>query len=1365
MADANLVVRVRDVGTRNLTEIRRKLDRITVSATAAGAAMKAFSKSYNDAWVKRLDDINKRFTRHFDEIDAAVKLLGNVLLKGLGLALKATAAEFALMGASMIAVHGLFAAGNLLARAYSATMNVVAAGAASAAVAIASVAAAMRENNAAMFAYKAKGYSQFGSNLNRVRVVMRGLESDSQLATVGVENLNAAYAAVSKRSTFTRGSQNLLRGLMDFASAGQPLDQGVKAAGELIGTLQDPKASFGEISKAAEALGPAMKDALDKAKKEGVTSAAALKQAILSGNLATLGGVEGQFDAVNGTLMSVLKNGFNQIRTMFADMGQPFLEPLKRAADEILVVIRRTFVRTAADLNKFGKGDFVDSLVGMAEKLERLFVHLVRNYLPAANGMMERMGDRWERFTDGWNRIADGLRPLIKGAQVLEDVLGKIFGPIWDKMKEKFGTFNAQLIDNKAELEAFGTALGNMFVKFGDIVEVIRDLYFKALPFMTKMVDGLTKVASGLERVLSMMNSMFGGAGDGFGAMGVLMGIGIVGRQMKNTKGGFLPSNIGSMNVQAGQVYVTGATAGGQMDPRAAAAQNKFGTPYPMGTGAVHGTSGDGMRSYRAARSQALNSGMPLTPQQGAAFGLSAQQTARINKTVRARATASMKKNLAFGKYRGVAGPLQQFSANNIRLRRASSEPWNAAMRMNNTGTAKMGTMAALGMLSSVMPEETQGAMALGSMVGAFNPLAGLAVAGLGTALTSENAGLGILGGLGGGATAGFMVAGPAGAAVGAILGAAVGGIKAEINKNEARREAAREVASNAASEILESMTQGIMDAAEAGRTTALTSGNIRSTMGFGRLDRFFQMARSYQKDAGNRTHEERQSLVRQIYSNRAALGFEMSFEDFQKAFDKPHEFLEKFEELLGPKMAAQVLVLDKYDNRMEAFTQTMGMSEEALLELAAAGGVNLYDAAMKTKDMFIELSKAMIDSSDELSNVFSDVFGGMVDDLQTIKEREQAPLIVNEAAQNLMDASREGTLTRTDVADQLIGMIGGYQSAFGDDTVAAAQFLADFGTGRAFEQDALLGGMSAENQAIVRGVIQEILPNLRSQLTGGALSELLTGAFGALGQEVTFDANTLNQLVSDPRRLQQFTSQFTRENLAEIADMKEAGPSALFDLINTTFPDLNLSMKDFQESAATQALNLENAGAELQLNVEEFVTTLGNALDELKEALSIGDTRSPRGIGDTRSSRFANTLSAHSGLDSMATGKRFITSGWRNFALGSPSSDHIMGRAYDLQGQNLGAYKSLVDKSGGFAEFHGAGGGRHLHVVPNVSGGAMGDSSTPLSMGSSGGGVGTTNYNNYTINVNGAEASPQEIAETVMAEIKRSEMSMRERY
>lgn len=108
-------------------------------------------------------------------------------------------------------------------------------------------------------------------------------------------------------------------------------------------------------------------------------------------------------------------------------------------------------------------------------------------------------------------------------------------------------------------------------------------------------------------------------------------------------------------------------------------------------------------------------------------------------------------------------------------------------------------------------------------------------------------------------------------------------------------------------------------------------------------------------------------------------------------------------------------------------------------------------------------------------------------------------------------------------------------------------------------------------------------------------------------------------------------------------------------------------------------------------------------------------DTSTPR--GDTSVSRtLGNTLLSHNYFNGMLAGKRTITSSWRNYALGSPSSDHVTGRAYDLIGQNLGQYSSLINGAGGFAEFHGAAGSRHLHVVPPS--GPLGDDETPKPSG-----------------------------------------------
>lgn len=141
--------------------------------------------------------------------------------------------------------------------------------------------------------------------------------------------------------------------------------------------------------------------------------------------------------------------------------------------------------------------------------------------------------------------------------------------------------------------------------------------------------------------------------------------------------------------------------------------------------------------------------------------------------------------------------------------------------------------------------------------------------------------------------------------------------------------------------------------------------------------------------------------------------------------------------------------------------------------------------------------------------------------------------------------------------------------------------------------------------------------------------------------------------------------------------------------------------------------------------------------------------------IGDTSSSRFGRTLSAHAAFNSAIPGNRQITSGMRNFGLGSLGSDHLNGGALDIIGDNLVSYASAMNNAGGFAEFHGDGDQRHLHVVP-----PHGDSATPFM----GGGTGSYSSNtNVTINAQ-PNHSPWAIAQMTIRQIDRRNREMAER-
>ena len=303
-ATSTLTLRVKTIGDRSIDAVTRKLLKLQTMVHAYGSVSSRSLEATNVKWKK-----------HFDGVDKGIKMMGVMLTKFVTKSAKFAALQVGALGVAMMAVHASFVLGNATMKAFRWLAQGAAGAAAALTIAVSTAAAAIREQQMAMYAFKG------GGNYQAASVMMRQLADDADLASAGAANLQAAFAAVSKTSTFTAGSANLLKGLMDFASAGKPLEEGVKSAGELIAALQDPKASFSKISEAAKALGPEMEKALAEAGGKGIKTAEQLKKAILDGTLSAAGGVTGQFDAVNATLISRFKATFSIIKNDFADFG------------------------------------------------------------------------------------------------------------------------------------------------------------------------------------------------------------------------------------------------------------------------------------------------------------------------------------------------------------------------------------------------------------------------------------------------------------------------------------------------------------------------------------------------------------------------------------------------------------------------------------------------------------------------------------------------------------------------------------------------------------------------------------------------------------------------------------------------------------------------------------------------------------------------------------------------------------------------------------------------------------------------------------------------------------------------------------
>lgn len=575
MADERVVIKIEvKSDDKDIDRTRRKLERLAGARDrdrkAEGLASRGRSNQVRRELNNAGDDFNKvsrKYKKSFDSYDKMIKMTGGAMMKFLALTAKAVTLEMAAMGAAMVLTHAAFAAGQLIMKAYNGVMKMAAAGMAGVAIAAGTVAAALREQQAAMYAFSGRGQAkEFGSALNQTRVQMRALTMDASLASVGVENLTAAYAEVVKTGgRFTAASTASLKGLMDFASAGMDMKEGTKQAGALIATLQDTKKSYGDVVSAGKKFSPQLKKALEEYEKgSGKKTKEGLTAAIRSGELAKLGGVDGQFGAVSGTLINTLKGEFNLLRGQFADFGQVFLGPMKKEAKEVFAIISRALQRVSGQVTAFGQGGFIDKISVVVDKIANFVVRTMRDFLPGSMGIFQRIGEWWDRFTSGWNKVLDVLRPFIEGARVFEKILVNAWLPVWEQIKENMYTFNEQLLANRPAIEEFGTNIGNLLVKVMEYFSEARKLFFQALPFINKVIKGFTSLIELFTSFLGGFTKLTGGMG-GMGGIASLIGLVSMARGMKNTKGYFTQREsmsgireVANMNVRSGTVFING---------------------------------------------------------------------------------------------------------------------------------------------------------------------------------------------------------------------------------------------------------------------------------------------------------------------------------------------------------------------------------------------------------------------------------------------------------------------------------------------------------------------------------------------------------------------------------------------------------------------------------------------------------------------------------------------------------------------------------------------------------------------------------------------------------------------------------------
>lgn len=1434
---AGFVARLRTAG-RELDKFKRREERL---ALASGST----------TMEQRVNQSVTKMKRHFDGFDKAIQKSGKMLSKTLSLAIKGAALQMAGLGAAMLAIHASFAIGQGLMKAYAGAMKLVAQGGAAIAVALSTAAAAMREQQAAMFAYKGKGASQFGSGLNQTRVAMRAYATDASLAMLGTQNLNKAYASMAKsmNSTQIAGQRNVFKALLDFGSAGQDPGAAAEKIGAVIAVLNDTKKSFADVQNAAKELGPEMEKAL---KDAGVKSKEQFRQMLSSGELAKAGGVFGQYEAVNGTLINQAKAFFNSIKEQFADFGQKFLEPAKKAMQQIFHIIQRDLTRVSAEIDAYGASNFFDGLVSAVDKISNFFVNLTRKWLPGSHGSLAGIGEWMDRFKRGWNIVLDRLRPFIAGAKVLEATLKPIFTMFGERLGSGMTEFNQQLQDNKKPLEEFGQRIANLLGAIMDVASKFREIFFQSLPFINSLLSGLTTAAKVLGGVL-------GGLAGSFGGFGGTMGLMIMARKMATTKGGFLPGNNNQtvQNMSVANMTVAGMPVRPAANPTGV--PNRYGGPGNMpagGTFLASGANRGGTGNLSPQQIARINANLanfgatPAAPQ--GRFG-------RLSQSFRGRSQAF---RAGFGTASvGPLGASQFFTPGNRSFRNLrESQSYGRIFGNEKTGqeginqkaSAKAGTMLALGLASQFAPEEMRGALALGSTIGMINPLAGLAVGVGGATLSAQGAGTGALMGAGAGAAAGSFF-GPTGVAIGAAIGALSGGILGAANKVKKETKAARDAVTSGLDQFAAGLVSSANKTLEINRQIIEAGGTVKNVGAFEGIGATYsrgttatmQAAQSGLIDKratiGGRARNALGGLldfagggqVQRFIGSIPGLGFMKKIPNFAsslggiisgesaqtKAEKKAVDAIVKNMQMGGASLTDQQIedmnkrrkqtieqylketeamnkagkAMDEvYDARLDELEAISGKTRPELELLAKEMGVNLYDSTLKFNDVLKKLGLGMAKTADQVRQAFTDTF---VEELsfEQIKKQLNAPLVYDEIAEGFKQQilSPEGA-TLTQGVDFLSQISRATLDATGGNPIAAAFDMAkQLGykgkQGTAFGTGGVFAGMNLPPQlaAILDQQIGSTLGGFK-----GTAAQQITDLFTEKGLSVNRQAITAqigNMSIDQQEKLfgalQNGT--FDISNFAGEGGARRTGVQAGTSLLGSFgFSGIEVQQRGM-EAVDRLANTMAEQTPEFVTAVKQFVSKTDTVFKNISTpewlkaapawwtgaAIPVisNDTRMPRGggIGDTTSSRLAVTMARHNAINSNIPGKRLITSAYRTYALGSSNSDHVTGRALDLVGANLGQYRRDIMASGGFAEFHGRGASRHLHVVPGPGAGGIGDTAVPVMsrpMTSGGGSRGSVAGSSYVININGSNASPEEIANRVMAKIEMKERSERQR-
>jgi len=1385
-----------DIDDAGLAAARAKIEALAQSADGLGDRLDDLSGSFDksskeskglsdaldgvDARTRRLSTSNDKLADRLNRTQRSTRRM-SMAMKGLLVGIAYITLEWWAMVAALASVNALLVSGQAIMKAYQWVMKGVAYGVGATTVLLGVAASAQREYNASMQAFRYKSVPALGSGTAQAMAALRGLTSDSELAVFGMQALTSTFAAVSQNAELTGGVKNALRGLGDFAiSAGGDIGQNLTALGGFLGLLVKTGSVTDEVAESAGRVSSEFGLAIENAKKMGITTSDQLMAMFSSGEFAKIMGVDGALGSVNETLFGQLKSYFTQIQTEFADFGQFFLDDAKKALDELVSGFRVAFTRiTGVVAQEFGDGKLFDDIVNTLNRFMDFSANVVEKYLPQSGNLWSWLKTTITSTLAFFDKLGKSMRGLSEASKVMTDSFGPVLRTIGRGFKDAFSSLGDYAKENRDEFMAFGDSLSNFFAALRNGIEAVKTAWLAVLPYLTSALNILAIAINAVAVPLTTIMSFFKGAGADGGAMG-------------GPGGGPGGGGGSSWGMLGGVADIFGGATG------------------LIGLGLL-ASGKSGYDNYRG------------KPQERRGF--ISRLGGRVNKGVG-----------------GFVGGVRQSGGirNAFANRGLPASPFgqtNPFARMSATGPLAIGGQLAM---LGLAPQDGRAApfQTAGGLASFFNPMLGLGISGVGTAVTSDNAVKGALSGAMGGAAIGTMIAPGVGTAIGAGVGTLTGGTAGAVRQfgigaagtNDAFWKdviAGTPIGSAFAqwgdmerrNEVIAGVQERNLLRAREVMEVAMTEGVEAAQRRVNEIGRDVRKFTRLEKEFSGKSQEERTRMAEELLAS-GQITREMSENLSQRYMGT---FGDELRETQGALEEASRVGLTEMTRKLEGLTTISGKSENEIKALADTMGVNLMDGTQTMVEALEELGLATLKTAEQIKASVREVYASQFERLfmEPIKKAE-AQNVMNDIAEGLRQIGPEA-VSQLDLDQAFYDMSQSALVAFGGNASdAAAWMLRTFGPGgTAYSQEGGpvqgFGEVSLDQQSRIEEAALLTLGTQAKEEVTNVLTALATGSGITASQD---NANAMIETLT-ALRVQAENSPLAAQQLERLEltlldiamkggvtdddgkvltgeEAANAIESALGNVLSPggTFLGVDfaaLATKDEEANAAITALSDTGRQiiSEFDAKISEVISSNPNWWSQdpswysnpppgLFSAIqgAIASMRPPTvrvnvtkdatttesenaKPGDTTSSRLAATMRKHSAYDSMLAGSRYVTSSWRNWGLGSQNSDHITGNAYDLQGQNLVGYSALVNRMGGFAEFHGTGADRHLHVVPGST--AIGDSMAPVAAPVIS--VGTTAGGTYNINIYPQPGQdPNAIANAVIARIDQRDRDRMER-